>query len=312
MILAILFAGVAFSAGFWIALPLLSGRLRWLAPALSIVIAGGAAGVYFIGGQPEMRGVSYAQAADARREADSSTLSPQARVESLRDRVRQDEADSEAWLLLGRELARSGSHLEAIAAFQRALRLDPQARTFSDLGQTLINLNEGTVTDDARRAFEQAQSLDPDLPEAAFFLGLAAYQASDRQAAASQWSSILARLEPDDPFGMVIARQAVDLLSRPNASLEDVEAASDIDMEPQARIGQMISGLEARLVDSPDDLSGWLVLARVKRTLDDRPGSVEALAQAEANFSANPGAMVLVDTARAMLGLNEEIDRETP
>ncbi|MEE2567314.1 tetratricopeptide repeat protein [Hyphobacterium marinum] len=305
MVLAVVFVLVAFAAGFWIAAPL-KGSSRWLAPALTVGLVLVVSGAYMIGGRPDLPGLPHEQAAEQRRNTDPSSLSLAEQIESLRDRTREDDTDAEAWALLGRQLARAEREQEAIEAFQRSLRIDPVARTFSDIGQTLINLNEGEVTPESVRAFEEAMNRDPDLPEPYFFLGLAAYQAGDRAVAADFWTSVLERLPADSAFRPVIARQAVDLLSRPDVNTQAVAEQADTETEPQARIAQMVARLETRLAADPDDISGWLVLLRVRRTLGDEAAARDALGAARDTFETGSGEGALLDMAAALMGLNEE------
>jgi len=308
IVLAVLFSVLAFSAAFWLAQPLLRARAKWAAPLLTVAVVLGAAAIYLINGQPDQPGQPFAQAAEMRRDADPATLTAQGRIERLRDQLRDDDQDAEAWAMLGRELARSEREMEAISAFQRSLQLDPIARTLSDFGQTLINLNEGEVIPDARAAFEQAAALDPQIPEASFFLGLAAFQDGNRDLAADLWIGILGRLDDSNAFRPVIARQAFNLLSQPNVDMQNVAEARTEMMDPETRIASMVQGLEDRLAADPVDISGWLVLARVRRTLGDEEGARAALDDAAINFADVEGVDVLLDTGRTMLGISPEED----
>lgn len=308
IILAVLFSVVAFSAAFWLAQPLLSARAKWAAPLLTVAVVFGAAAIYLINGQPGEPGQPFAQAAEMRRDADPATLTSEGRIERLRDQLRQDDQDAEAWAMLGRELARSEREMEAVSAFQRSLQLDPIARTLSDFGQTLINLHEGEVTPDARAAFEQAAILDPRIPEAPFFMGLAAFQDGNRELAADLWVGILGRLEDSNAFRPVIARQAFNLLSQPDVDMQNIAEARTEMVDPETRIASMVQGLEDRLAADPVDISGWLVLARVRRTLGDEDGARAALDDAAVNFRGIAGVDVLLDTGRTMLGISPEED----
>lgn len=280
-----------------------AGVPRWAGPvaAAGLLLASGA--VYWIGGSPQQEGVPYARAAEERRATDPASLSAEARIERLRDDLRDDTQNAEAWAMLGRELARAGRELEAINAFQRALSLDRQARTFSDLGQTVINLNEGEVTPEARRAFEAARELDPDLPEPGFFLGLGAYQEGDRAAAVDAWADVLERLQPGDPFRTIIARQATELLSRPDVNSEAVSMAAedDADIPPEERIAGMVARLGERVDSGEGSLSDHLVLMRVRAMMGDMEGARRALSSAEAAYSDSAGTDAILDVARQAL-----------
>lgn len=304
--LAIGAAVIAMVAAVYVLAPLRgTGIPRWAGPVSAGLLIAAVGGVYWLGGSPEQPGSPYAGAAAERRAADPATLDTAGRIERLRDVLRTDDQDADGWAMLGRELARDGRELEAINAFQRALGLDPQARTFSDLGQTIINLNEGEVTHDARSAFEAAAREDPDLPEAGFFLGLGAYQDGDREAATRYWTEVLDRLEPGNPFRAIIARQAAELLSRPDVDASAVAAAQagdDEPMSPQDRIAGMIARLDGRVAGGNAPLSDYLVLIRVRAMMDDTAGAREALAGARAAHENNSGAQAILDVADQALG----------
>ncbi|MEN0652556.1 MULTISPECIES: tetratricopeptide repeat protein [Hyphobacterium] len=278
---------------------------RWAGPVSATALLVLAGAVYWAGGAPDQPGAPYAQQAAERRAADPSELNLESRIERLRDIVREDREDAEAWAMLGRELARAEREMEAINAFQRSLSIEPQARTFSDLGQTVINLNEGDVTPDAQAAFEAAYQLDRDLPEAGFFLGLGAYQNGDRETAAQYWTDTLARLEAGDPFRMIISRQAAELLSRPNVDAGAVAAAQAEDapaLSPQERIAGMVGRLDERVRSGEGSLSDWLVLIRVRAMMDDVAGARAALTEAEADFADDSGATAILAVARQAIG----------
>lgn len=282
-----------------------AGVPRWAGPASAATLLVLAGGVYWIGGAPDQPGAPYARQAAERRAADPATLGPDARIERLRDIVREDAGDGEAWAMLGRELARAEREMEAINAFQRSLSIDPQARTFSDLGQTVINLNEGDVTPDAQAAFEAAYRLNPDLPEAGFFLGLGAYQNGDRAAATAYWTDTLSRLEAGDPYKTIIARQATEFLSRPDVDAGAVAAAQAEDapvLSPQERIAGMVGRLSERVGSGEGSLSDWLVLIRVRAMMDDMSGARSALTEAEAAFADDAGASAILAVARQAVG----------
>ena len=63
-------------------------------------------------------------------------------------------------------------------------------------------------------------------------------------------------------------------------------------------VQQMVAGLEARLAESPDDLEGWLMLARSRAVLGDVPGSAEAFRRAR---------RLAPDDARGVGGLAEAL-----
>ncbi|MCH8490607.1 MAG: hypothetical protein LAT81_11850, partial [Oceanicaulis sp.] len=256
------------AAAIYLARPLLqeTGPARLIGVGAGAFLALGALAAYWVNGMPEAPGAPYQPRMEALRAADPETLTPVEQEEWLRDAVRREPREIEARRLLGRFLATTGRELEAIAHIEQALRISPEARLFNDLGQTIVTLNEGNVTPEAARAFSAAHAEDPAMPEPAFFLGAAAYEAGDRATAASYWGGIITRLDADDPYRDAIASRAADLLSRPSMGgadpVEIPAGAARPDVE--VMIAGMIARLEDRLETEPDDVSGWLTLARAR------------------------------------------------
>lgn len=298
--LTLIIAALGVGVAMWIASPLArdaaSAKHRLIAFGVMAVQAIGALGVYVTGGQPGLEGRPYA-ATEARLAATPpEELNPEEQEERLRAIVRRQPENPEALALLGRFLAFDGRHLEAIAMLERSLRINEDARVFSDLGQALVDLNEGSVTPEAERAFAASLELDPSLPEPAFFLGSAAYDAGDRGEALRLWAGIVSRLPEDDPFRQAIAVRAADLLSRPAGGPQALDPATiDPDEDPDAMVARMVAGLEAGLEADPDDLSRWMVLARVRAVMDDRDGARAAITQARARSAGDAGISAILD-----------------
>jgi cytochrome c-type biogenesis protein CcmH len=304
--LAILMALIGFALIFVAVYPAFRLSPGWQAPAIACGIMALALMVYFVGARPGQPGAPYQQQAALRLASAPADLTSAEQMERVRDTLRQNEDDAQAWARLGRMLARSERELEAIGAFQRAIRLEMDPQTLSDLGQTFINLNEGQVTREAVSAFEAAQDIAPDLPEPAFFLGLAAYQAGDIDQAEAIWTDILARLDPRDPFRVLIAQQAFQLLSQLQVDSAAIDAALDSDdFDPETRIAQMVGRLESRVDEGDAILSDWLRLIRVYGMAGDDDGARNVLVRARETFSDEVGAMAILNLLAAALATNE-------
>ena len=67
-----------------------------------------------------------------------------------------------------------------------------------------------------------------------------------------------------------------------------------------AMVAGMVSSLEARLQDEPQNLDGWVMLIRSRATLGETGKAREALANA---IAANPGEADELHRQAAMLGI---------
>jgi cytochrome c-type biogenesis protein CcmH len=74
------------------------------------------------------------------------------------------------------------------------------------------------------------------------------------------------------------------LPDRPLASREDRQP----DAAGQPDVRQMVAGLEARLAREPDDLEGWLMLARSRGALGNMPAAIEAYRRAQGLAADDP------------------------
>ena len=286
------------------------GAGRILALVMVPLVLFGALGFYFVNGEPDTPGAPYASVAQRLAQTDPEDLTPDEQEARLRAILRENPQDLQALTLLGRFLSRSERELEAVTLFTRALQIEEDPRILSDMGQALVVLNDGQVTPEAERAFEAANALDPTLPEPAFFLGAAYYARGERNAAAAVWSDIIARLDEGDPFRAAIAARAADLLSRPQGGPGSSGAAPFADAiaagaAPEDLAEMMVSRLEARLEDDPDDLSGWLTLARARWQQGQTEAGLEALERARSRFEDNAGALALIAAMRTAFSVEE-------
>ncbi len=142
----------------WVLAPL---RKKILAPVLCFFLFFLALLAYLPLGRVDLPGRPYAHEAEARRKAFPQTLTFQEQGQRLRDRLYETPQDAEAWFFLGTYYLQTGENLRAVQAFERAGKLAPSSQNFSALGEALIALNEGKITPEARKAFEEALKLDP-------------------------------------------------------------------------------------------------------------------------------------------------------
>jgi cytochrome c-type biogenesis protein CcmH len=317
IVFAVVTALIGVLAALRIAGPLARGAgsplMRLSAFGAAVVVAVGALGIYAIGGRPDAPGRPWSEVVAELELAGPENLGPEARIALLRERVRREPEDADALLALGRTLAGAGRELESVALIERAARVRPDARSFADLGQALVALNEGQVTPEARRAFSEALEQDPTWPEAAFYMGLAAYQDDERGRAADIWAEAIAARPEGDQYRELIARQAADLLSRPQAGPLDedgADAASAPINQPggvEAMVRGMADRLEARLSepDAEAEFSDWLVLARTRALLEEDAAAAIALGRARSLLEPDDPRLEIADALAQRLGMQE-------
>jgi len=227
-------------------------------------------------------------------------------VDRLSARMAEDPGRLEGWRLLGRSALNSGRPALAADAYARAIELAPEEGALhAALGEALVALTQGQVTPAAELAFERAAKREPANPAAGYYLGLAALQAGEPEAALERWKRLLARA-PDDAGWRPAVESQIARLERtlapapqspaPGPDEETLRQAEEMSPEERrAMIVSMVERLADRLENNPDDYQGWIRLARARIVLGDETGAIMAL-----------------DRAReyAPRDLKEEIDRQ--
>ena len=203
----------------------------------------------------------------------------------LAARLEAGPGDPRGWRLLGRVLSGLERFDEAARAYGRAAALLPGDAGLRALrGEALAAADGGRVAEAARRAFADALARDAGEPRARFYLGLAALQAGDREAALARWRALAADSGPDSPWLPALRRRigALAGAAPPQAGPDaaDVAAAALLSAEDRAAmIRSMVEGLARRLDEDPDDAEGWARLARSYRVLGEADKARGALAR---------------------------------
>lgn len=246
-------------------------------------------------------------------------------VARLEQRLASNPNELEGWLLLARSKGALGDPMGGVAAARRALALAPESPLArATLAELLIQAGGGTVPPEARELLEKVVAERPQDPRASFFLGLAAAQAGEREAALTTWRRLLAEAPADAPWreavvaaireaaaglGLAVEPMLAETTGRPPAARaepapearERARAIASLPPEErQAAIRSMVEGLEARLSAEGGDVEGWLRLARARRVLGEPEKARAAFEKALALRPDDPA--ILSDYAATLLG----------
>ena len=144
--------------------------------------------------------------------AEMAALSPDERddrirsmVDSLAARLEDDPTDIEGWLRLAQSRTVLGEPEAAKEAYQQAMEQAPEdtgvlrAYAGSLLGESHPETNTATVGAEAADLYRKIIEIEPDDPEAHWYLGLAAVQNGTIDEAKSHWRRVLDVLGPDHP-----------------------------------------------------------------------------------------------------------------
>jgi cytochrome c-type biogenesis protein CcmH len=164
---------------------------RRLTPVLAVVIVfsvGLAAGLYYKIGEPGMP-----SGAGSQPQMDDV-------IESLAKRLEDNPDDVNGWIMLGRSYRSTQRFGDAVAAFEKALKLEQgkNPETLVVLGIALMEQQGGQMTDRSSSLFENALSIQPDNTNALFYAGTAAERRGDLSLAADRWEKLLGMNAPPE------------------------------------------------------------------------------------------------------------------
>lgn len=220
--------------------------------------------------------------------------------------------DGEGWAVVAPVYLSMGQPQASARAYANALRiLGPRPDWLTDMGEALTMANQGLVTADAKRAFEEAVSLEPTAVKPRFFLAIALGQDGNRDEAVEAWNKLLEGADEEAPW-VTAARQQLARLGEPSAagslsgpSTEDVAASQEMSSEDrQAMITGMVSGLAERLASEGGSAAEWSRLIRAYVVLGEPQKAQEALKSAEAAYAGKPEDLSLIKDTASALGLS--------
>ena len=219
--------------------------------------------------------------------------------------------DGEGWAVVAPVYLSMGQPQASARAYANALRiLGPRPDWLTDMGEALTMANQGLITAQAKRAFEEAVSLQPSAVKPRFFLAVALGQDGNRDAAIEAWNALLEGADETAPW-VAAARQQLASLGEPSTAgplsgptAEDVAASQEMSSEDRREmIGGMVSGLAERLAAEGGSAGEWSRLIRAYVVLGEQQKAQEALAAAEAAYAGKPEDLSLINDTASALGL---------
>jgi len=234
--------------------------------------------VYVAIGSPRMPD----QPLSARLEADPANSSAAELVARAERHLAENPQDGRGWDVLAPIYLRMGRSADAATAYRNAIRINGEsAARQGGLGEALVAVAGGIVTDEAHAAFEAGRDQDPADARSRFFLALARAQEGDAAGSLAQWRTLEAELPPDNPWKMAAAQavaRADEISRQAGPDRSSGGAVAEGDGAEQARmIAGMVEGLDQRLRESSGTVEEWERLIRSYMVLGREADARDAL-----------------------------------
>lgn len=267
-----------------------AGGGRTAALILVAAVLAAAFGIYGYLGSPDLPGQPLAERRDALQAVAKGQAEMERLIDDLARKMKEQPGNIEGWLLLGRSYQSQNRYSDAAQAFGRAVDMsDRPADILAAYGEARVLAQDGTVAPGDVEIFEEVMAKDPRDPRARYYIGNFRAQQGDLRGALQSWVDLIAASPADAPWlGEVRERvaSAERQLGLEAGSVKPSAAVGDPPASPPemdaATIRAMVDGLAAKLKENPDDLNGWLMLARSYEVLGEAEKARQARARAEA------------------------------
>jgi cytochrome c-type biogenesis protein CcmH len=263
-------------------------------------------------GQPEYADQHFAMRMD--RDAIEGQNEVAGLVERVEQRLKEVPEDSQGWGLIAPIYYRMGRVEDALSAYERAIKFFKgdavtRANLIADRAEILVAKDNGKVSADAAKAFNEAVALDKDNQKALFYLAINLEQSGKADEAKTNWQNLIARFRPANPAWIKVAENRLVALGgsvsmQVGPTPDQVDAAADMTLEQrQDMIKGMVDGLAAKLKDDPKNVDGWLQLIRSRQVLGDSAQTAMDLASARAQFVEGSPERASIDALATSLGI---------
>ncbi|MBV9017799.1 MAG: c-type cytochrome biogenesis protein CcmI [Alphaproteobacteria bacterium] len=212
--------------------------------------------------------------------------------------LKEHPEDLTGWLLLARTQVSLGQYAEAVEAYRHAADLSGhRPDIMGDWGEAQVLAANGTVTPEAREAFETALADKESAPRSRYYLALAKAQQGDTKAALQGWVDLAADAPADAEWLPLVRQRIAEAAAKigvdpanlktssgmPSPAAVAATAQATANASPEERramIEGMVGKLATRLEQQPDDVEGWARLGRSYMVLGDAQKARDAYARA--------------------------------
>jgi len=233
--------------------------------------------------------------------AQGDRLDLMAAISQIEAHLAQNPQDGRGWEVVAPVYVRMGRMQEAVKAYEAALRyLGPGADRLANYGEAMVLANDGLVSAEAQKVFEQAAGLDAAAPKARYYLAVAAEQDGQLDKAKQAYLELLAVSPENAPWIEVVRQRLASLgIEQPTAGQGDADRVGTDD------IARMVAGLAERLENQGGSPEEWARLIRSYAVLGQRDKAKAAAERARQAFARDEAGLKTIDAMARELKLTD-------
>lgn len=247
-------------------------------------------------------------------------------IAQIEERLARHPDDARGWKLIAPVYMRLGRFADAARAYETVIRLQGEdADLLASAGEALVAADEGQVSEQARKRFEQALALEPSMAKPQYYLARRDELAGDLPGAIRRLEALVRQGPADAPWMQLVQSGLMRLKadSAPpeagaaapgqNAEASKPGAGADLQALPpeqMAAIRGMVDGLDRRLAAKGGNVEEWVRLVRSYRVLRDRERALVALERARRALAGDDEDLARLDAEAAELGLGQDGGRQ--
>jgi cytochrome c-type biogenesis protein CcmH len=238
------------------------GRTPLLAGLAGIAVL--ALAVYAGLGSPDLP----AQPLDSRPQAAADTLDVGAAIARIETALAANPDDLRGWTVIAPAYMQMGGYADAAKAYARVIDLSgatPDLQTKQ--AEALLFDAQESGSPEAMALLRAAAASDPEHVLSRLYIAAELTRQGDYPAAIAAWNDALALSTGDDPW-LAAARQGLAVAQNDGIAPAGA-AAPQFSSQESEMIGNMVSGLQARLSDQGGSIEEWTQLLRAYLVLGD-------------------------------------------
>lgn len=225
----------------------------------------------------------------------------------LQENLDQNPQIPENWAAMATHHLRLNQPDEAVKTIEQAAALFPENANIITQQAEIYTLSaNGFVTPQAQDLFYKAIELEPDQAKPYFYIAEGEWQRDNHETALSIWKDLIDNAPNGAPWLQFVtnrfAQANQELMQAENAPApnQQTEAFAAMNAQQQEMVLGMVSGLEERLAEDPDDQQGWQRLIR----------SYQVLGDAAAERTAITGLLAFFDRQLALTPEQQQLSTE--